>query len=250
MSPDTTDTMQVCGNMMRPSAPALVSWPALSEARFQGWWSPMESLVAVLQVGDRPVMFLRSTPWDGAPEGRLSVVLQNTPTRDKHKVGVHLNGYNVFYSVLGQVHQPPAWKQAPDADPLAFVLFGRYRDNVYVLFSGIPAVHRGWVEYGVALFLRRMYGIPLKWEIHPDDGVNWGEVWVSVQPHRVSILRKGVCRSMAELCDPHCLLNGPDGSTHPPLTLGLYGSPSCWWPWRSVCGSPGIGRMFGLISAL
>ena len=202
MSPDTSDTMQVCGNMMRSSALHLVSWTALSEAGFQGWWSPVESLVAVLQVGDRPVMFLRSTPWDGAPEGRLSVILQNTPTRDKHKVGVHLNGYNVFYSVLGEVHQPPAWKQAPDADPLAFVLFGRYRDNVYVLFSGIPAVHRGWVEYSVALFLRTVYGIPLKWEIHPDDGVNWGEAWVSVQPHRVSILRKGVCRSMAELCDP------------------------------------------------
>ena len=56
--------------------------------------------------------------------------------------------------------------------------------------------------YGVALFLRTLYGIPLKWEIHPDDGVNWGEAWVSVQTHRVSILRKGVCRSLAELCDP------------------------------------------------
>ena len=58
------------------------------------------------------------------------------------------------------------------------------------------------MEYGVALFLRMLYGIPLKWEIHPDDGVIWGEAWVSVQPHRVSILRKGVCRSLAELCDP------------------------------------------------
>ena len=83
-------------------------------------------------------MFLRSTPWDGAPEGRLSVILQNTPTKERHKVGVHLNGYNVFYSVLGEVHQPPAWKQAQDADPLAFVLFGRYRDNVCSLRE--PAV--------------------------------------------------------------------------------------------------------------
>ena len=40
------------------------------------------------------------------------------------------------------------------------------------------------------------------WVIHPDDGVNWGEAWVSVQPHRVSILRKGDCRSVAEMCDP------------------------------------------------
>ena len=75
MSPDTSDTMQVCGNMMRSPAPHLVSWPALSEAGFQGWWSPVESLVSALQVGDRPVMFLRSTPWDGAREGRLRVIL-------------------------------------------------------------------------------------------------------------------------------------------------------------------------------
>ena len=44
MSPDTIDTMQVCGSMMRSCAPHLVSWPALSEAGFQGWWSPVESL--------------------------------------------------------------------------------------------------------------------------------------------------------------------------------------------------------------
>ena len=50
MSPDTSDKMQVRGNMMRSPAPHLVSWPALSEAGFQGWWSPVESLVAVLQV--------------------------------------------------------------------------------------------------------------------------------------------------------------------------------------------------------
>ena len=53
---------------------------------------------------------------------------------------------------------------------------------MYVLFSGVPAAHRGRVEYGVALFLRTLYAIPLKWEIHPDDSVNWGEAWVSVQP--------------------------------------------------------------------
>ena len=51
---------------------------------------------------------------------------------------------------------------------------------MYILLCRIQTVHRGWVEYGVALFLRTLYGIPLKWELHPNDGVNWGEARVSV----------------------------------------------------------------------
>ena len=90
------------------------------------------------------------------------------------------------------------------------------------------------------------------WVIHPDDGVNWGEAWVSVQPHRVSILRKGVCRSVAELCDPPLSVEWTRlrGSTHAPPTLNSYGSHSYRRPWQSVCGLPRTGRTFGLIFAL
>ena len=77
-----------------------------------------------------------------------------------------VNGYNVFYSVLGEVHQPPAWKQAPDAVPLVFVLFGRYMGcsvlgrceeppQFWVLLIWLePGIsHVTWVHYDATMCL-------------------------------------------------------------------------------------------------
>ena len=92
---------------MRSQTPHLVSWPVLHNEGFQGWWAPVEAMLASLQVDSVPTLFLKSTPWDGAPEGRLSVILGHTPARHRHKVGVHLKGFDVFRSVLGEALHPP-----------------------------------------------------------------------------------------------------------------------------------------------
>ena len=75
---------------------------------------------------------------------------------------------------------------------MPFVLFGRYRDNVYLLSSNIPPSIKPWVEFGGATFLRSLYGIPLKWELHPVGEVAWGESLLRILPHRLS-LKESAC---------------------------------------------------------
>ena len=201
-SPVNGPEMTVCEGIMRVRLPPLVSWEQLHSNGFRGWWAPVESLVAVLQVDDVPIFLVKSTPWDGAPAGRLSTILRYTPQRDKHKVGEHLKGFEVLKGIVGELRNPPprCTSDSPiDGPSLPFVLMGRYRDNIYLLMSRIPPHIRPWVEFGVACFLRSTYGIPLKWEPHPQGSVNWGECLLRVLPQRISMLRKGVCLSLSDL---------------------------------------------------
>ena len=68
-SPVNGPEMTVCEGIMRARLPHLVSWEQLHSNGFRGWRAPVESLVAVLQVGDVPIFLVKSTPWDGAPAG-------------------------------------------------------------------------------------------------------------------------------------------------------------------------------------
>ena len=151
LSPAASSSMQVCGRMMRSRTPHLVSWPVLHNEGFQGWWAPVEATLASLQVDSVPIFFLKSTLWDGAPEGRLSLIVKHMPARDGHKVGVHLKGFDVFRSVLNEALHPPDWGGCDglDSEGVPFVLFGRYRDNIYVVYSALPPDVERWVHSAV-----------------------------------------------------------------------------------------------------
>ena len=57
-------SMTVCSRMLRSGFPHLVSWDSLKSNGFHGWWAPVESMMAVLEVEGLPVLFAKSTPWD------------------------------------------------------------------------------------------------------------------------------------------------------------------------------------------
>ena len=153
VAPTMSSCMQICGRMMRSHTPHLVSLPVLQHEGLQAWWAAVQAMLASLQVNDVPILFLKSTPWDGAPNGRLTVIVEHTPARDKHKVGVHLKVFDVFHSVLDEALRPP--DRSMDANlVMPFVLFGRYRDNVYVIYSAIPPMIEPWVDFVVATFIR------------------------------------------------------------------------------------------------
>ena len=40
--------------------------------------------------------------------------MQHTPPCDKHEVGVHLQDFEVFRAILGEVHNPPLRQQCCD----------------------------------------------------------------------------------------------------------------------------------------
>ena len=59
------------------------------------------------------------------------------------------------------------WNRANDSDaPTPMSMLGRYRDNVYVAFSNVPAEIRIHLRYALSILLRSTYNIPLKWEPH------------------------------------------------------------------------------------
>ena len=80
-----------------------------------------------------------------------------------------------------------------------FVLFGRYRDNIYLICANMSSRLLDHVKYVISVMLRVVYGIPLKWEPH-GASVVWGEAVVTpvANPPTMILRRKGVC------VDLHC----------------------------------------------
>ena len=107
----------------------------------------------------------------------------------------HLKGFEVLGGVVGELPPPPPpqWCTSDSSNgyqSLPFVLLGRYRDNIFLLMSGVLPHLQPWVEFGVAGFLHCIYGISLKWEPHPIGSVTWGECMLRVLPNRMSMLQR------------------------------------------------------------
>ena len=96
--------------------------------------------------------------------------------------------------------------------PLA--LFSRYRDNIYLICVNMGPALLAHVRFVTSVFLRIVYGIPLKWEPH-DGAVTWGEAIIK------PVLRlNGVfltCSSHKELTSHIPVgLSGTNGCPHRP----------------------------------
>ena len=66
-------------------------------------------------------------------------------------------------AVAGEIdtgHEWPVCADGSNRNP--FLLLGRYKDHIYVIYAHVSEGLRPWVDYGAALFLQCLYGVPLK----------------------------------------------------------------------------------------
>ena len=74
----------------------------------------------------------------------------------------------------------------------------KYRDNIYLAFIHVPDDLIVSVKRALAVTLRRIYQIPLKWEPH-GDAVVWGEATLtpSMVDSGFSLTRKGIVTELS-----------------------------------------------------
>ena len=99
-------------------------------------------------------------------------------------------------AVRGEICNPLVWSSDGNATCPAnpFVLFSRYRDNIYLGCANMNSRLLLHVKYVLSIMLRVVYGIPLKCEPHGSE-VTWGEAVISTCPSllKLRLRRKGVC---------------------------------------------------------
>ena len=83
LSPIVAQTMVCRQKIMVHPRSAQVTLPALSQSGFDGWWSPMEKPFGCMHIGSTNILLVRSTTWDGAPDGRLGAIMRDTLRRDQ-----------------------------------------------------------------------------------------------------------------------------------------------------------------------
>ena len=152
----------------------------------------------------------------GAAEGRLQKVIANIPRRNRAYTRDFLQKLDPLQAVMGEVVAPEPWTPSvstclfegdgsggEDDTPTPIVLFSRYRDNVYIAFINVPPCMNSQVCSSVAVVLRCIYGIPLKWEPH-GTSVTWGEASLTSCGDGFSLTCKGIVRDLS-LYDPAAL---------------------------------------------
>ena len=166
-----------------------------------------------LGLGDTQVILACTSQWDGAAEGRLEKVIANTPRRNRAYARDFLQKLDPLQAVMGEVVVPEPWTPSVSAcisgedgsrggcdTPTPIVLFSRHRDNVVIAFVNVPPCMSGKVRSSVAVVLRCIYGIPLKWEPH-GASMTWGEASLTSCGDGFSLTRKGIVRDLS-LYDP------------------------------------------------
>ena len=196
MAPRNAACMIPSGKIMTaPSCPAMTI-DSLREVGCYQWWAPLDSMFGYVQVGSETVWLIKATPWDGAANGRISIVLQHVQKKQRGRVANFLKAFHPLLVVRGEILNPMCW---PDSQQLSaasfpFVLFRRYRDNIYAICANMGARLLEHIKFVVSVILRIVYGIPLKWEAHGSDVV-WGEAVIThgSHPSVLHLRRKGVC---------------------------------------------------------
>ena len=201
MAPRNAACMIPSGKIMTaPSCPAMTI-DSLREVGCYQWWAPLDSMFGSVQVGSETVWLIKSTPWDGAANGRISTVLQHVHKKQRGRVANFLKAFHPLLAVRGEILNPMCW---PDSQQLSaasfpFVLFSRYRDNIYLICANMGARLLEHIKFVVSVILRIVYGIPLKWEAHGSDVV-WGEAVIThgSHPSVLRLRRKGVCLDLRD----------------------------------------------------
>ena len=137
LSPMVAQTMVCRQKIMVHPRIAQVSLPVLSQSGFDGWWSPMEKMFGCMHIGSTNILRLRSTAWDGAPDGRLGAIMRDTLRRDQHVTRDVFKDYQQLPCVLAEI------SQHHDNDPRQFpavpmILLSRFKDHAYIICLHIP----------------------------------------------------------------------------------------------------------------
>jgi hypothetical protein len=202
-----------------------VTTDTLTAGRFTGWWSPTDRIFAQVSspAGTESVLFVNTTPWDGATGGRVQTVIKHSTRRNRGRVQRFFASYDPLQAVLGEILRP----SSPCADARInlpesvsdkpIVCFSRYRDNIYIVLVKVGEHLLPLVEHTVASITNHLYGIPLKWE-EWGPLTTWGEG---------SIIVKGVSSGGTTLSLSMSLVR--KGTTHD-LPLPNPGDPE-WLQW-------------------
>ena len=230
-----TDTCLPCGDglLMSPNI-RTVTLDSINSEGFTGWWNPVDRLWGSMQLPGVSVMLVHTTAWDGSPGGRVDTIMRNTHRANKGRVRDFFGCYDVLRGVSAEVQRGLCSAEHVDglsSEPM--VLFGRYRDNIYLSYMNIASEHEPMVDKAISVLLGTLYGINLKWEPHTNM-VTWGEGRLGILPSgEVLLLRKGCTLSLqappmdmewsrwTDSCSPHAAMVW---RSHFPALLG-----KCLW---------------------
>ena len=196
LSPVVAQTMVCRQKIMVHPRIALVSLPALSQSGFDGWWSPMEKLFGCMHMGELNILLVRSTAWDGAPDGRLGAIMRDTLRRDQQVTREMFKDYKQLPCVLAEISQSRCGDPSL-FPPVLMILLSKFKDNVYIICMHIPSSLMPVVLEGITQLLQLIYGLRLKWEKHAEL-VTWGEGKLGTAPDgRMLLYRKSCTLSLA-----------------------------------------------------
>jgi hypothetical protein len=207
MLPNNNIKIALDVNYCTPTSSELkVTTETLSEGGFGGWWCPTDASVAWITCASTRIPIIVTTPWDGAPDGRVGTVIRNTPRLCQPLLVDLFRDYNPLHSVLGEVRRSlGGWGSRLDKTKMAKamvhgvyepkILLGRFRDNCYVSFISMPPELEEGAKHAVYCFLQTVFKMPMKWEPHPSPKeVTWCESSITIQSHGLSLRRKGVAQ--------------------------------------------------------
>ena len=96
----------------------------------------MENLFGCMHIAELNVLLVRSTAWDGAPDGRLRAIMRDTLRRDQHVTRELCKEYKQLPCVVAELSQ----SRGDDPGlfpPLPVILLSRFKDNVYIICMNI-----------------------------------------------------------------------------------------------------------------
>ena len=169
---------------------------------FGGWWRPRDFEVAVFESEGVPVPVVCTKPWDGAPLGRLGMIVEASPPRDRDLLNKYFMRVDPIQCVLAEVRRGwMGWQVEDERDwaqelalrsnpPRPLIVIGRYRDNCYLAFLSMSNSLIATMKVAVDALLRSMYCTPLKWE-PSERRLTWGEASILFLSHGPSLRRKG-----------------------------------------------------------
>ena len=85
-----------------------VTTDALTAGGFTGWWSPTDRIFAQVSspAGTESVLFVNTTPWDGATGGRVQTVIKHSTRHNRGRVQRFFASYDPLQAVLGEILRP------------------------------------------------------------------------------------------------------------------------------------------------
>ena len=167
---------------------------------FEGWWSPVERLVGIIEFNHKTFFLAQSLPWDGAAGGRLDTILKHTEPKNKHRVRDFFSQLQPISSILSESIKIDLQRTSGTAciPPLPIILLSRYRDNIYISLLNLSLSETAMAKIVISALLNSIYGIRLKWEQHTDIIV-WGECQTSHNSRRpLSLQCKGTVSSLGD----------------------------------------------------